>query len=606
MFRLSDAFAEEEVVSSSLSDIFEEEPVPLNVFVEDGKFLRNPPLSPVQFEAVRHIERIYLPEIYPLMAEEFGGYWADPVRMTNLITLQWGKGSGKDHVCRVASLRVAYMLLCLKSPQKYYAMPDQDSIHLLNIASNSAQAYRAFFKPMTQAVKRGWFADKAEPTQNAIQYAKHIEAVSGHSEAEGQEGLNLMLGVADEIDAFKSKGEMVGQGKKVREASTSAESILDMLKTSASTRFPACYKRVAISFPRYLGSTIQTLTAEAREDNESQGPSSIYYVSGPLATWDVNPRVEGKHQFATDYRKAPDEAAAKYECKPTRATDAYFRNPEIFRMAVDTPEQPVSVEYRLEEHVSEQTGIRVKSWEPVFTFSPDLKPKDGALYAMHGDLAIRGDRAGVSMSHVVRTEERVEIVVEEDGEHTERSQMVEILRNDFTISLGADLGETPPREIQIRWLRRLAFDLIKRGFPIRLVTLDGFQSVDTMQTLTNHGIETALVSTDRDANIWKTVKDVASEGRLSMPHSSLLQRELEALSRVANKIDHPVGGSKDEADAFACSLVGAIQIGGSEGGGPLIEMGENIFETGGDMELYGMDDELLDLSGLMTGGWIGG
>lgn len=606
MFRLSDAFAEEEVVSSSLSDIFEEEPVPLNVFVEDGKFLRNPPLSPVQFEAVRHIERIYLPEIYPLMAEEFGGYWSDPVRMTNLITLQWGKGSGKDHVCRVASLRVAYMLLCLKSPQKYYAMPDQDSIHLLNIASNSAQAYRAFFKPMTQAVKRGWFADKAEPTQNAIQYAKHIEAVSGHSEAEGQEGLNLMLGVADEIDAFKSKGEMVGQGKKMREASTSAESILDMLKTSASTRFPACYKRVAISFPRYLGSTIQTLTAEAREDNESQGPSSIYYVSGPLATWDVNPRVEGKHQFATDYRKAPDEAAAKYECKPTRATDAYFRNPEIFRMAVDTPEQPVSVEYRLEEHVSEQTGIRVKSWEPVFTFSPDFKPKDGALYAMHGDLAIRGDRAGVSMSHVVRTEERVEIVVEEDGEHTERSQRVEILRNDFTISLGADLGETPPREIQIRWLRRLAFDLIKRGFPIRLVTLDGFQSVDTMQTLTNHGIETALVSTDRDANIWKTVKDVASEGRLSMPHSSLLQRELEALSRVANKIDHPVGGSKDEADAFACSLVGAIQVGGSEGGGPLIEMGENIFETGGDMELYGMDDELLDLSGLMTGGWIGG
>ena len=39
-------------------------------------------------------------------------------------------------VCRVASLRVAYLLLCLKSPQKYYAMPEDDSIHLLNIAAN--------------------------------------------------------------------------------------------------------------------------------------------------------------------------------------------------------------------------------------------------------------------------------------------------------------------------------------------------------------------------------------------------------------------------------------------------------------------------------------
>ena len=30
----------------SLSDIFEEEPVPLNVFIEDARYLSNPPLSP--------------------------------------------------------------------------------------------------------------------------------------------------------------------------------------------------------------------------------------------------------------------------------------------------------------------------------------------------------------------------------------------------------------------------------------------------------------------------------------------------------------------------------------------------------------------------------
>lgn len=592
------------MASSALSDIFEEEPVPLDVFVGDKKFLANPPLSPVQFEAVRHIERIYLPEIYPLMAQEFGGYWNDPVRMVNLITLQWGKGSGKDHVCRVASLRVAYMLLCLRNPQQYYSMPDQDSIHLLNIASNSAQAYRAFFKPMTMAVKRGWFADRAEPTQNAIQYAKHIEAVSGHSEAEGQEGLNLILGVADEIDAFKAKDEMIGQGKKKREASTSAESILDMLKTSASTRFPESYKRVAISFPRYLGSTIQRLTVEAREDNRTEGAASTYYVSGPLATWDVNPRVKGKHQFATDYRKDPDAAAAKYECKPVRATDAYFRNPQIFKMAVDSPDQPIAVDYRLEEYVSAETGKTVQSWEPVFTISPDLRPTPGARYAIHGDLALVGDRAGISMSHVVEWSERHETSVAEDGEHIDQVQVVPILRNDFTISFEADLGAAPvPREIQIRWLRRLVFDLIKRGFYISLVTLDGFQSADTMQTLAHHGIETALVSTDRDQNIWKSVKDIASENRLRMPYSPLLELELEALSRVNGKVDHPVGGSKDLADAFACSLVGALSVGGSEQESEPLEVGEVVFDFGETLEpLYGMDDDLLDITGMTSGG----
>jgi hypothetical protein len=59
---------------------------------------------------------------------------------------------------------------------------------------------------------------------------------------------------------------------------------------------------------------------------------SRQYVSGPLATWEVNPRVKGKHQFASDYRNDPNAAAAKYECKPTRAIDAYFRNP-IFKQA---------------------------------------------------------------------------------------------------------------------------------------------------------------------------------------------------------------------------------------------------------------------------------
>jgi hypothetical protein len=133
--------------------------------------------------------------------------------MTNLITLQWGKGSGKDHICRISSLRVAYLLLCLKSPQSTSdAEPGlhPSAEHRLQLR----QANRAFFKPMTEAVKRSWFKDKAEPKRTPSIYDKNIEAVSGHSEAEGQEGLNIMLGVADEIDAFKAKDEMVGQGKK--------------------------------------------------------------------------------------------------------------------------------------------------------------------------------------------------------------------------------------------------------------------------------------------------------------------------------------------------------------------------------------------------------
>ena len=590
-FRQDDDF----VPKSPLEAIFEEEPAPLDVFIRDKKFLgqSNVTLSDVQANAVKHIERIYYPDLYLQMAKEFNEpYWAEPIPVKNLITMQWGKGAGKDAISRWASLRVAYLLLCLKSPQVYFGLPEPDSIHLLNIASSAGQANLAFFKPMTVAVRRGWFEDKAEPKQGLIQYAKHVEAVSGHSDAEGQEGLNIMLGVADEIDAFRAKEEMIGQGRKLRESSTSAESILDMLKTSASSRFPDTYKRVAISYPRYKGSTIQRLTKEAYESIEKYGAKSIHFVSGPLATWEVNPRIKGKGAFAEDYDKDPLGSAAKYECKPTRATDAYFRNMPLIRSAVDQDFQPIQVEYALRPMKSMKTGIVTEVWDPIFHIADWFQPIQGARYAMHGDLAVRGDRAGVAMSHIIRYEETEDTIFNEDGEAQVSSTASPVVRNDFTIAFEADLTEKPSREIQIRWARKLAFELIKRGFLIQRFTFDGFQSTDSMQILASHGIESERVSADLNDDAWKTLRDLAYSRRLRMGDNELLFEEIEALSKVGRgKVDHPPGGSKDLADAFACSLMGAIVVGGEEDAeGRMVETGESVFTAGPSaMELEGTD-----------------
>ena len=577
---------------SAAEEIFAEEPVPLQVFVQDKGYLGAEwMLSDIQYELVRVIERVYLQKTFIDMGDWFGGYWAKPYPMKNLIAAEWGKGGGKDSTVRVAAMRVAYLLMCLRSPQRYFNMPEDDSIHILNIAANSAQANRAFFEPLTRMVKRGWFKDKAEPKRDTIEYAKNITAISGHSDAESQEGLNIILGIADEIDAFKAAGEMIGQGNRAREASTSAESILKMLKTSASTRFPESYKRAAISYPRYLGSTIQQLIAEAEQDILDVGfEQSIYFASGPYATWDVNPRISGKDAFASDYRKDPEEAAAKYECRPFRATDSYFRNPAIFRQAVDRPDQPIQVDYKVVETTSKATGQTVRGWEPVFTFAADFRPVAGARYAMHGDLAVKGDRAGIAMSHVEKWVDQTETMEDETGYVSSYTTTAPHVRNDFTINFSADIAaidyergekEVLPREIQIRWARKLCFELIKRGFWIGSFTFDGFQSVDTIQILTSHGILSERVSTDLKPDLWKTLKDVASDSRLKMPFSQRLQNELEGLSRVNGKVDHPVNGSKDEADAFVCSIVGAIGIGGEETpDGEAIDSGGSLFMLG--------------------------
>lgn len=603
-------------IDSKAQTVLAEEPVPLTVFVQDKKFLGNPPLSDVQYDAVRHIERIYYPAMYPVLSEEFETgkregrlhiasssaawrdekYWSQPLRMTNFATLQWGKGSGKDHICRVASMRIAYLLLCLESPQTYYGMPEQDTIHLLNVASSSGQAQQAFFMPIVRAVKTGWFKDKCIPRQNSISFAKNVESVSGHSDAESQEGLNLLLAIADEIDAFRSKKEMVTRrGASAREPTKSAEGILNMMRTSSSTRFPEVFKNVRISYPRYLGSTIQRLTDEARADFDERGAKSRHYVSGPMATWEVNPRVPGREAFAEDYREDPVMARAKYECRPARAINPYFRNVQAVDSAFKLYEQlPLSVTYAMDK----QDGSPRRVWSPRYQFSDALFPVRGAIYTMHADLAVAGDRAGIAMAHVVDYTEYESLTTDEDGAPYTIREVRPKVKVDFVVSYSADQGTDPPREIQIRWARQLCFELIRRGFNIKLFSFDSFQSTDSMQILEAKGIQTDKISTDMSEDPWRNLRDLIYEGRIEVPRLSvpgmtqnavpfLLREELLSLSRMPNgRVDHPSDGSKDEADALACAAMTAVQLGGrEEGTGERRYYEPDTFATGGKAEL---------------------
>lgn len=607
--------AQQEADHTSLSTVLSEEPVPLTVFVQDKGFLGNPELSPVQYDAVRHIERVYMADLYPRMAAEFEPvsfkdrfyigshtawreekYWGEKLRMANFITLQWGKGAGKDHICRVASMRVAYLLLCLKSPQDYYAMPHQDTIHLLNVASSSGQAQQAFFMPVIRAMKSSpWFKDKCVPRQNSISFDKNVESISGHSDAESQEGLNLMLGIADEIDAFRSKKEMVSRkGASGREPTKSAEGILNMMKSSSSTRFPECFKNVRISYPRYLGSTIQQLTDDGKKDIKAHGAKSRHYVSGPLPTWVVNPRVPGKEAFADDYREDPVNAKAKYECKPERAVNPYFRNVK----ALDTAfkpfnKYPLTVDYEIER----SNGRKV--WVPKYEFADHLYPVRGARYVMHADLAVKGDAAGIALAHVRDYSEHEQFGVDEDGNDHAVREVRPHIKVDFVINFHADISADPPREIQIRWARQLAFELIRRGFNIKVFGFDTFQSVDSMQILEERGIETIRVSTDMSGDPWRNLLDLISDGRIEIPRlryaneddpgheSFLLRDELLSLSRMPNgRLDHPADGSKDAADALACVALLAVQAGGREEvGAPRRYMGTSRITSGGSRHL---------------------
>src|SRR5712692_5618459 len=404
-------WSEPEVKSQSSAVQWLEEPVPLDVFIGDLRYLKNPPLSDEQFAAVRYAERIFFSATYEELAASsdpaIREYWGVPHRMVNFLTLQWGKlGGGKDHTCRVMSMRVAYLLLCLPSPQDYYGFAPQDEIHLLNVASSAPQANRAFFGPMRKAVTRKgcWLDSYADPLVGSIRYMNGIEAISGHSDAETQEGLNLILAVADEIDAFKREEELEAhRSSAARESTKSAEAILKMMRTSTLTRFPQTGKNVRISYPRYKGSMIQQLAADGRKEQQRRGAVSRHYVSGPLPTWAVNP-LRSRSDFDAEYEDDPVLARARYECDPAAAINPYFSNEVAIESCVAVVEQePLRVKYEPQRHrVIHPDGntAAVHSWTTAYDFSARLVPKRGAVYSMHADLAVNKDSAGICMAHV--------------------------------------------------------------------------------------------------------------------------------------------------------------------------------------------------------------
>ena len=93
-----------------------------------------------------------------------------------------------------------------------------------------------------------------------------------------------------------------------------------------------------------------------------------------------------------------------------------------------------------------------------------------------------------------------------------------------------------------------------------------------MQILSTRGIDTARISTDSSEDPWRNLRDLMYEGRVSIPGLAgdpppvlLLREELLSLTRAPNgRIDHPADGSKDLADAMACAVLGAVEVGGEE------------------------------------------
>jgi len=159
---------------------------------------------------------------------------------------------------------------------------------------------------------------------------------------------------------------------------------------------------------------------------------------------------------------------------------------------------------------------------------------------VHIDLALNQDSAGVACGYVAGFR------VMNRGESKE---LHPIIRYDFVLEV------KPPRggEILFGNIRQLLYAVRNVGLPVKWVTLDSYQSVDTLQILRGQGFVTGQVSMDTSTLPYDVLKQALYDGRIESPVSERALKELLSLEidEKKGKIDHPPRGSKDLADAMA-------------------------------------------------------
>jgi hypothetical protein len=530
-------------------DEFAEAPVPLEQFVTDKNYLGLPPLSEYQYQMIRASTQIYKRQtLHKIYGEEEGEkIWK---QTCSEVILQLGKGSGKDYTSTIACAYMVHLLLCLSDPATYYGKPPGDAIDIINIAINAVQANRVFFKGFNQRIEKSpWFQGKYVAKANMVEFDKSVTVHSGHSEREAWEGYNVLVIILDEISGFEL------ESTSGHDQAKTASSIYKMYRASVNSRFPDFGKVILLSFPRFKNDYIQQKYTEAvaekevvlrhhrfkvdpelpdnTEGNEfeieweedhiiSYKVPRMYALKRP--TWEINPtrKIE---DFTIDFYTDPTDALSRFACMPPDATDAFFKNRLVIEKAFSNPKQGVDSYGRFED---------------------DFKPKEDKTYFMHVDLAQKHDHCAVALAHV---DNWVTMKIGEDFKQAAPRIIVDAVRYwTPTASKSVDFTEVKDYITGVR----------ERGFNLKLVTFDRWNSHDMMQQLGIHGIKTEILSVAKKH--YEDMSLVLTEERLHGPRIQLLIDELLQLRIVKDKVDHPRKGSKDLSDAVCGAIYNSISL----------------------------------------------
>jgi hypothetical protein len=473
-------------------------------------------------------------------------------------------GIGKTTFASIALPYMCHWVLCLRDPQGYFDLLPGTRIAFMQMSTSERQARDVLFGDITARIKNSPWFKKFPPDPkftSQIRFPRDIWIVPGDSSDTTFEGYNILGGIVDEIDSHK-----------VTEKKDYAESGYETIYSRITSRFQDRGLLILIGqMKKSIGFAARKFEEFQREGKdggcfakrltiwESFGWDHKSYVNpdGTRNSFWFDPKrkviiptiqvdfldktnlIEIPRVYFKDFKNNPEKALKDLAGIPPLVGDAFISMVNKVELCRDkwherynTPDSPVELNL---------SKVKFRPW---FTAADTLKR------VCHIDIAYSasGDALGFAMGHVRELKEI-------DGE----------LKPVIIFDCLVRMRPLPGTQIMLSDVRQMVYYLKDRlGFRIKMVTLDGFQSTDTLQQLQKKKIQTDYLSVDKDILPYHDLREAIYEERVEFPkfmtymkHGDVstveiaVQELLRLIEKENGKIDHPEGGSKDVSDAMA-------------------------------------------------------
>lgn len=529
-------------------------------------------------------------------------------------------GWGKSFFAVTSMAYVLYQISCLRTPQRSYGLEGGSHLYIAMLSVTEKVARRVQVNELIAKVEfsryfKEHFPIKAAPSQLEIKCHNHVTIVAGSTGSSAVIGLNVFASFIDETSFMGSVKEVDRLGKFI--STDMGEKIYKSIIRRMKSRFQRAGKLpgvlITVSSKERPSAFVEKRIQEAREQNDP------HFFVREYATWDVKPpeffsagtfkvvagnervqsrilgedpkeeeryREMGLHvvevpsDYRKDFEKDLDGALRDIAGVATLSVSNYFqRIDSVYSAVMPDAVSPIvsGAEGDPIEEWTAGTPFHVNWGTIASTFERRLpggfveigwRPKKHpfAIRYAHIDSSLTGDATGLVIAHIANWTE----VVRRDPRGDEYTETAPVMETDLVLRIVPPPGD----EILLSDVRSILYQFSEHGFQIGFVSMDQFQSADTIQQMNQRGIEAEVVSIDRTTEPYDVLKGAFYEGRLRVHQHRILQCELRNIQRVPStsgkvKIDHPkimtgpdgneIPGSKDVADALAGAIYNLSQ-----------------------------------------------